>query len=57
MYDKFEKGFEDIQKLEPTITLMYFPYSGATEANNIDEISMQICNFFGMYSMKIESEI
>jgi len=53
-HSKFERRFKDIQKLEPIITFMSFPFS---ETNSIENISTQISNLFDMDSTKFESEI
>jgi len=54
VYNEFERRFKDIQKLEPIITFMSFPFS---ETNSIENISTQISNLFDMDSTKFESEI
>jgi len=54
VYNEFERRFKDIQKLEPVITFLSFPFS---ETNSIENISTQISNLFDMNSTKFESEI
>jgi len=54
MYNEFERRFEDIQKLEPIITFMSYPFS---EVNSLEDISTPISYLFDMDYIKIESEI
>jgi len=47
VYGDIERRFKNIQKIGPTITCIYFPFS---ETNNIENISTQISNSFDMGS-------